>query len=640
MNKTGAWRLVLALLCWVAYGFCSAATEKPLAEMSLEELSAIRVTSVSGRPEPVARTPASIYVITAEDIRRSSATTLAEALRLAPNLIVARFDAGTYGISARGFNSNVANKLLVLVDGRTIYSPLFSGVFWESNDVMLEDVERIEVISGSAGSQWGTNAVNGVVNVITRSAADTRGSLVFVQGGNRESAGGFRYGGHIGQNGTFRVYGKAWQADDMTALAGPGAADRWRRQQAGFRSDWSTGQNRLTLQGDVFSGSSSSRVSRGAGSAEVSGVNVLGRWNRLFGDGSELQFQAYYENSRHEDKLLLDENGEVWDLEAKYFMRPIGRHRLQWGAGYRHAKDQSEPGTLFAFIPAQRTLSWTNIFLQDQIRLSTNLSLTLGTRFESNTYTGWEILPNVRLGWTLDDSRFLWTAVSRAVRAPSRVDREIFTPPAPPFIVAGGPDFVSEVAKVFELGYRAQPARSLSYSITYYYQRYDHLKSAELTPVTVLPITAQNKAEGSVSGVEAWGSWQVLPSWRLSAGGTTINSRLRLQPGSTDPVGPGNLGNNPDYQFMLRSVLSIGSTQEFDVGVRRVGALPAFPGNAIPVPGYTAVDLRYAWRVSPQLELALVAQNAFDPFHREWGDRTSGSEIGRSLFVKAVWRQR
>jgi iron complex outermembrane receptor protein len=607
--------------------------------MSLEQLGRIKVTSVSGHAQSLSQTPASLYVITADDIRRSSATTLAEALRLAPNLIVSRLDAGTYAISARGFNSNIANKLLVLVDGRTIYSPLFSGVFWEANDVMLEDVDRIEVMSGPAGSQWGTNAVNGVINVITKSSADTQGQLASAQLGKRESAAAYRYGGRMANDGTFRVYGKSSDTHDFTRFEGSGAASTWRRQQAGFRTDWSSGGSDFTVQGDAVNGASATRAAANAGETQISGLDILGRWTRRLGDGSQFRLQSYYEQANHRDNLLLDENGEVFDVEGRHLLAAAGRHRMQWGAGYRYAKDRSDPGTLFAFIPANASLNWSNLYAQDEIRLADALTLTAGARMERDSYTGWEFLPNLRLGWSVAPDHFLWTGLSRAVRSPSRVDRAIFTPPRPPFIVAGGPNFTSEIAKVFEVGYRGQPTRALSYSVTFFNQDYSDLKSAELTPGSVFPVTSQNKTEGTVSGVETWGYWQVLPDWRLMAGYTNISARLHLVPGSTDPVGPGNLGNNPADQWMLRSTLNIDPRQECDAGVRRVGSLPPYPGNAMPVPAYTAVDLRYAVRVDRRLELSVVAQNAFDPYHREWGDRTSGSELGRAIFFKAVWRR-
>jgi iron complex outermembrane receptor protein len=607
-------------------------------ELSLEELVTLNVTSVSRRDEQVAQAAASIFVITADDIRRSAATTLPEALRLAPNLLVSRLDAGIYAISARGFNSNIANKLLVLVDGRTIYSPLFSGVFWDAQDVFLEDVERIEVISGPGASLWGANSVNGVINVITRSAAQTQGTLVGLQAGPREQLASVRYGGKLGASGSYRLYARAWDTDNFSRSSGIGAADGWKRTRVGFRADWGGSTSAFTLQGEAYDGKSDDRLSLNSGPVDVSGFHQLSRWNRRGSDGSDLQVQGYFDRNTHKDRLLLDENGDVVDIELKHLLAARGAHSLQWGAGVRHAQDRSNAGTLFAFIPDKRRLNWVNVFLQDEINLTGALKLTLGTRFERNSYTGWEVLPNARLGWAINPANFVWTSVSRAVRAPSRVDREIFTPPAPPFVVAGGPEFKSEVAKVFEIGYRARPHAAISYSLTYFYQDYERLKSAELTPLTVFPVTAQNKTEGSVSGFEGWAYWQVMPNWRFSAGFTTIDADLRLKSDSTDPVGPGNLGNNPDYQWLLRSTLSVTPQQELDVTVRRVGELPAFPGNASVVPAYTAVDLRYAWHVNHNLELSLIAQNAFDPYHREWGDRTSGAEVARSIFVKLLWR--
>jgi iron complex outermembrane receptor protein len=630
------WR-PFASLALLLFGSCAAAATlkvAALADMTLEQLANIEITSVSRRPEPLSTAAASVFVITAEDIRRSAANTLAEALRLAPNLDVARLDAGQYAISARGLNTNISNKLLVLVDGRTIYSPLFSGVFWDASDVMLEDVERIEVISGPGASQWGTNAVNGVINVITKHSRDTQGTLASAGLGEREKVGAAREGIALGENGTLRVYGKSYRADDIAQNRFTGASATLRHNQAGFRADWSLGADALTVQGDAYNGDTSDRVQ--AAGVDFSGANLLGRWTRRHSEGSSTQVQVYLDQTTHRDPLLLDENGETFDSEVRHMTR-LGAHDLQLGAGYRHARDTSDPGTLFAFVPAQRGVSWSNFFLQDQIRLHRDVELTLGSRFERNDYTGWEALPTARLGWRFASNHFAWTSLSRAVRAPSRIDRDIVTPPPPATaVVTGGQDFQSEVAKVFELGVRGQWTPSLSYSATYFHQAYRDLRSAEFTNGG-LPIVFGNGIAGAIDGVEGWGTLQVTPDWRLSAGGTHLHRSFHLEAGSTDPIGPANLGHDPDGWWMLRSNLAVRSDQNFDVMIRHTGSrAPLPPSNTIAVPDYTGVDLRYAWAVTRRVELALVASNLFDPLHREWGDKTVSSEIARSIFLRAT----
>jgi iron complex outermembrane receptor protein len=596
-------------------------------DMSLEELSNLEVTSVSRRGEPVSGAAASIFVITADDIRNAGVRRLPEALRLAPNLQVAALNSGQYAISARGFNNTVSNKLLVMIDGRTVYSPLFSGVFWEQQDVMLEDVERIEVISGPGGALWGANAVNGVINIITRPARDTQGSLVSLGGGNRDAGAAVRYGGTLGGDGHFRAYGKLSTIQDTRLVAGGSSMDGWQRGQAGFRADWGTSANSFTLQGDAYGDHSDTRAL--GGQVRASGMNLLARWGQRRDDGSDMTLQAYYDRTDREDRLLLQEAAEIIDIDFKHAL-PFGAHRILYGAGYRHARDQSDPGLFFAFIPPSRTLSWTNLYLQDQIRLRDDLELTLGGKLEHNDYTGWEALPSARIAWKLTPSRLVWGALSRSVRAPARLDREIFSPTTPPFLLRGGPGFQSEVVNVAEVGYREQPTRALSYSVTAFHHEYDKLRSAQAVPGGII---IANGFEGSANGVEAWGNLQATPTWRLSGGVTTLNKTIRLKPGAIDPLGPANLGNDPDYQVMLRSSLNVTASQDFDVMVRRVSNLPQ-PF----VRGYTAVDMRYGWRVNRTLEVSLTAQNLFDSGHVEFVAPGGASEIPRSVFVKAQFR--
>jgi iron complex outermembrane receptor protein len=602
-----------------------ATTRTDLTELSLEELAKIEVTSVSRQAERLDDAPASIFVITAEDIRRSGATSLAEALRLAPNLQVARQDASQYAISARGFNNVIANKLLVLVDGRTIYTPLFSGVFWDQQDLMLEDVERIEVISGPGATLWGANAVNGVINIITRPARETQGPLVSIGAGNREQVAASRYGGALGEHGHFRVYAKASHLENTQQLLRDSRV--W--VQGGFRIDRDDASNGVTLQGDAYNGKSEDRGSIGPfslGRVELSGMNLLGRWTHRLREGSELRIQGYFDHMRREEAILFRPEADLFDLEFQHSIA-LGAQRLLWGGGYRHGSDHVRDAILIGFRPTHRALNWANVFAQDEVQVG-KVKLTAGVKFEHNDYTGLEYLPSLRLAWKPSDSRLVWGEVSRAVRAPARFDRDVFDTLVPGNTL-GGPNFQAEVANVFELGYRARPTSSVTCSVTAFLDEWDKLRSG-----TPRPLILENKIEGPAYGVEAWAAWQTTRIWRLSGGLSTLRKDLRLKPGSTDPVGTSNptLGNDPQYQWMLRSSVTFGHRHESDLMIRRVGELP----NPV-VPAYTAVDMRYAWRPGSDLELSLTGQNLFDRSHFEFGDVSSRSEFKRAIFLQARW---
>jgi iron complex outermembrane receptor protein len=611
----------LAAAAWAASAQAQPASRSGLADLSLEELANLEVTSVSRRAEPLSGAPASIFVITSDDIRRSGATSLPEALRLAPNLHVARVDARQYAISARGFNSTVANKLLVLIDGRTVYTPLFSGVFWDAQDTLLEDIERIEVISGPGGTLWGTNAVNGVINVITKGATDTQGTSAYARGGNEESGLGARHGLRLDNGGGLRVYGKGFSRDSTVRASGADVPDRWHSGQAGLRADWGAGTDSYTLQGDAYQGKADQLAS---GDVRISGGNLLARWQRQLAGGDRVQVQAYFDNTHREIPGTFAERLDTYDLEFQHALA-VGRdHLFAWGGGHRMARDRVTNTAAIAFLPAKRDLNWTNVFVQDEYRWSDALRFTAGAKVEHNPYTGSEFLPSARLAWKLDDARLLWAAASRAVRAPSRIDREFFASGTTQ--VATSPDFRSEISKVFEIGYRSQASTRASYSVTVFHSLHEHLRSIEGTVLG-------NRMEGESTGLEAWGKLQVTPRWRLGAGGTLLDQDLRLEPGSVDTRGVSVAGNDPKRQFSLRSSHELGAGRELDLLVRYVSALP----NPA-VPSYTAFDARYAWRPRAGLELAVSVQNLFEDQHAEFGSAASRAEIERSLFVKVTWQ--
>jgi len=596
-----------------------------LGDLSLEQLGSIQVTSVSRRPERLLHAAASVFVITAEDIRRSSARSLPEVLRLAPNLQVARTGASQWAISARGFNNAIGNKLLVLVDGRTIYSPLFSGVFWDAQDVMLEDIEQIEVISGPGATLWGANAVNGVINITTRPASATQGGLVAASAGAGDGQLATRYGGKLGETGHYRLYALGIERDNSLRSNGTEITDTTTKRQVGLRADWGLPDNGVTLELGSYSGGELPGTPE---APRLSGDHLLARWSGRQGDGSTWRLQGYYDRSQRIEPFTFNDEMEVFDVEWQHSPATSKTHKVLWGAGHRQARDKTQRTLLARFIPAERELHWTNIFLQDEIALSERVGLTLGAKAESNVYTGWEFLPNVRLAWSPSDSQMAWTSLSRAVRAPARLDREFFFPGNPPFFIRGGPDFESEVVNVLELGWRAQPTPALSYSATLFHHRYDRLRSGQRPPAVV-----QNMMEGNTRGVEAWAHWQVTQNWRLTGGLNTLRKNLRLKPGSTDPTGPSAQGNDPRHQWMLRSSLNLTPRHEFDFSVRRVGTLPSPV-----VPAYTAVDARLGWHASRDVELSLSVQNLFDRGHVEFGAPASASELRRAAWVKLLWR--
>jgi iron complex outermembrane receptor protein len=599
---------------------------KDLSTLSLEELGDIQITSVSKQNQLLSNAPAAIYVITNEEIRRSGYRRLPEILRLAPNLQVARANGQTYVISARGFGDTIANKLLVLIDGRSVYTPLFSGVFWDMQDVVADDIDRIEVISGPGGTIWGTNAVNGVINVVTRHSRDTQGGLVNLGGGNEVVDGVARFGGRIGDSGTYRVYGKGFEFRDTVAASGAHRDDRWSRGQGGFRMDWSRDSDAFTVQGDAYETWQRQALPL---TGTVSGYNVLSRWGRDLGDRSGLQIQAYVDHAERSFPGSFADALDTVDIEAQYSRSWTERNHVVLGGGYRHWRDDFtvlSPSTVF--IPAQRNFNLGNIFAQNTYSFSPELTLSLGLRLEANDYTGLEPLPSARLSWQVGEGGLVWGAISRAVRSPSRIDREFFILP----ILAGGPNFTDEKLVAYELGYRRQ-FNAGSVSVSAYYNIYDDLRSFEAQPGGGLPITFGNTMKGETHGVEAWGTYLVSDWWRLSAGVNLMHRELRFEEGSRDVVGIQAAGNDPKYQFSLRSSMNLTPQLELDVGLRKTGALP----NPT-VPDYLSLDARIGWQVADNLDLSVTANNLLDDRHPEFGAAPGRSVFGRSVFFGVRWR--
>jgi iron complex outermembrane receptor protein len=601
---------------------------KNLKQLSLEELFDLEVTSVSKKPEPVSKTAAAVHVVTADDIRHLGVLSIPEALRYIPGVEVARVDSRSYAITARGFNGTTANKLLVLMDGRSLYTPLYSGVFWDAQDAFLEDIEQIEVIRGPGATIWGANAVNGVINIISKSAANTQGFLVTGGAGDAERGfGGARYGGALGSRGFFRVYAKAFDRGSSLQPNGQEAGDASRMHQGGFRADWTpTTGDGFTLQGDLY-GSDIDR--RGSDPQELSGGNALARWTRTLSDHSDLQIQAYYDRTKRDIPSTFGEALDTYDLTLNHRMAPVARHDLVWGLGYRLTDDDVQNGAVLAFLPPRVTHRLYTGFVQDQITLRADrLYLTLGSKVEHNSYTGFEYQPGARLAWTPKPDETLWAAASRAVRAPSRIDRDLFAPATPPYFLVGDSTFESEVLYAFELGYKSRPLSDFTTSVSTFYNVYDKLRSLEGGP----PFFLANAANGRTYGVEVEGTFQASRRWRLNAGYTFQRLLLDVESTSTDTQAEGQEGDSPRNQAFARSSFSLPRNLTLDAAVRFVDKLPHQA-----IPAYTSLDGRLAWQPAKSAEVAVVGQGLFDSRHPEFGTPAGRREIGRSIYGKATW---
>jgi iron complex outermembrane receptor protein len=615
-----------------------------LDRLPLEDLAKIEISSVSKTAQPLSDAPAAIFVITHEDIMRSGAASLADMLRLAPNLQVAQVTGNSYAISARGFNGTAADKLLVLIDGRSVYTPFTNGVFWEAQDVPAEDIERIEVISGPGATLWGANAVNGVINVITRKSSDTPGGVVELTGGNLHRSVTLQYGGQIARDLSFRVYADDTDHDQDVTSTGANAKDDLQRWQTGFRIDWAPAADLVTLQGDLY------EESRGEAPPLVreadSGGNLLARWTHKIDGGGEVQTQAYYDHLERRAPGEADESQDTYDLDFQHSFALGQRHAIVWGAGYRITRDDfsivpGNPSSPFVqvFKPQRRTLNQGDLFAQDTITLRPTLKLTLGLKLEDDPYSGAEPLPNARLSWKVTDQTLLWAAVSRAVRAPSRLDRDFNELAGGRLFLTGGL-FRSETLIAYEVGYRGQPTSRASVSVSAFYNVYDDLRTFELSPGGQLPLRIENQMEGETYGVEAWGSYQAADWWRLTAGANWLHKDLRFKPGSIALGGVQIAGDDPAYQVSLRSMMNLGRRVILDLDLRDVGALPS-PAS----PTYVELGGRLAWSATNALELSVTGANLLQPHHPEFGSGASsvqlgatGVDTGRSVYVAARWR--
>ena len=638
---------------------------KELLRLNLEQLMDVEVTSVSKKEQRLSQVAAAVYVITQEDIRRSGATCIPEALRMAPGVQVSRIDANKWAVSVRGFSSRWSNKLLVLMDGRVVYSPMFGGVYWDVQDTLMEDIERIEVIRGPGGTVWGANAVNGVINVITKHTRDTQGGLLTAGGGSEEQGfGSARYGGKTGKA-SYRGYAKFFQRNHLTSATGAPEADDWNGLRGGFRMDWEPSErDAVTLQGDLYQNNEGGTVATHSfqppfnGSSDyragASGENVLARWKHVLSEGSETEVQIFFDRAQNASASYT-EAVDTYDLEFQHRVKVGSRHDMQWGLGGRFISDHMRSDATERWVPESRKQPLFSAFWQDEIALVENrLSLTLGSKVEHNVYTGFEFSPSVRLAWTPSLRSTVWASVAQAVRTPARVQRDARVDLAT-FPGAGGsvdvlslfgsPSFDSEKLRAHELGYRFQPVKGIFLDLAAFYNVYHHLKSTQtLAPFyepvpapahLVIPLTFANQGKANSYGLELAPAWSVTENWRLSAS----YSWLRLP---LESAGTGDR-DSPQHQAQFRSYLDLPWKLSFDTTLYYVGFLHAMPGlfGSPELPAQTRLDARLGWMPGPDVELSVVGQNLLNRRQVEFntaGDTVPGNQARRSIYGKITWR--
>ena len=631
-----------------------------LTELTPEQLANLEVTSVSKKPEKRWTTAAAIYVITREDIRRAGATSLVDALRLAPGVQVARINSNQWAVGIRGFASRLSRSMLVLIDGRSVYTPLFAGTYWEVQDVLLEDVERIEVIRGPGGTLWGANAVTGVINIITRSSRDTHGTFATAGGGTLERGfAGLRHGGASGDRLSYRVYGKAFERGPEFHST-TGNFDDWHMFQGGFRADWEkAASDTLSVQGHLYGGRAGQRASITnlsppsvnvvEADSDLSGANLVARWQHFSAGGAQWSAGAYYDRTNRRDPTFRElRNTADLDVQRR---AGYGRHDLILGLGYRVSSGATGGVPTIAFLPPDRTDHlWTG-FVTDAVTLAANLLvLDAGVKLEHNDYSGFEAQPTLRLLWTPSPRQSLWISGARAVRTPSRVEHDLLGDSlidarTPTFTrILGNKDFRSEKTLTGELGYRFQPHTRLTVDSVVFYNDHDGLLSVEPgrpfpetsppPPKLVIPLRLANGIEGSSHGAEIAADWSPFGGWRL--GGSYSFLRLSLRPslGSLDTsTAASTNGTAPRHTGLVQSHFDLGSKANFDVTARFVGALPA-----LRISSYVGLDARLAWRPAARLELAIVGQNLANARHAEFASGGIITELRRGAYGQLSWR--
>ncbi|MGQ9879708.1 MAG: TonB-dependent receptor plug domain-containing protein [Armatimonadota bacterium] len=668
MRSAILWNIVLSLSATVALASGNPSPDvQDLTQLSIEQLMQIEVVTASKKSQPVRDVPASVYVITAEDIQRMGATSIPVVLRLVPGVHVGIIDASKWAVAVRGFNGRYSNKLLVLIDGRSVYTPFFSGVYWDAQPpVFMEDIERIEVIRGPGAALWGANAVNGVINIITKSAKDTQGTQWVAGGGGEEKAfGGVRVGGKIGDNGYYRVYTLYQERDNLEEdrVYTPNH-DAWLSRRSGFRADWSSAQNEsFVLHGEVYDGRVSQRLRLpdptipGVRIADdrytISGYYLMGTWSRQRGTAEETLDLLFNHEAR--SPIELTEFRDTIVLSWQQRIQAHDKHDLMWGVEYKQTQDKTV-GRYLRLTPASKSDQVFGVFVQDDVTLNDRTRLTIGSKIENNSYTAWEIQPNLRLLWKPGERGVWWGAVSHAVRMPTRAERAIaidayyegMVSGLPMFSrIYGSPDFRSESVTAYELGYRCQPHARLSLDISAFYNVYRNLRSFEPAdpflendpvPHLVLPVYMSNKLHGRTYGFEVSANWNVTDFWTLKLGYANLTYRLAHDPDSKDPFnfGSDNTSNTPRHQVNLSSHLNLPGKWHLDAYLFAVDRLYGMDF----IHGYYRLDISLGWHVTKDLQVTLTLQNLLKRNQREFEhplwERDSIPE--RAIYGRVLWR--
>jgi iron complex outermembrane receptor protein len=601
-----------------------AQTVEELRGLSIEQLGDIQVTTVSKAPESLSDAPAAVYVITHDDIMRSGAMTIPEILRLAPNLEVARLNATGFAISARGFNvgdnASLSNKLLVLIDGRSVYSPLFGGVYWDMLSVLPEDIDRIEVISGPGAALWGSNAVNGVINIIMLPSSATQGGSLTLGGGNIERDVSLQYGGRLAPDLTYRVHGEFSDFSAYPQSNGQSAHDAWSRPGGGFRIDWTPANNLLSVQGDLLTETEQPNGFNRSNDLAVS-------WDHKFADGSSLHILSYFDN---DGRYVNNGPGftlDTYNFELQHNFTVAGWNNIVWGVG-EHAFRYTFESTSLQLVPPRQTLNLADVFVQDTIALPYQVKLTLGFKLEDEPYARIQPMPSIRIAWKPADSTLLWAAVSRAVRSPTPVDTNLREFLGPTDFLNGSTGFRPEVLTAYEIGTRVQVSPRASFSISAYHDVYDGIRTIDPGPTpSGIPLVFGNLMDGDVNGIQLWGDYQVTRWWRLSAGVDVLHENLRFLPGSLSAVGLAFAANDPGHQATLHSSMDLGHGVTWDAYVRNVGAL-SHPA----VPTYTELDTRVGWQITKAVQVSLSGFNLLHARHMEFLEDGVTTEVPRSVY--------
>jgi iron complex outermembrane receptor protein len=646
----------------------------PLTELTLEELMDVKVTLPSRRPESRSLAASPVFVVTQDDIRRSGVTNIPDALRLAPGVQVAEGTASQWAVGIRGFASRLTRSLLVLMDGRSVYTPLFAGTYWEVQNTFLEDIDRIEVVRGPGGALWGPNAFNGVINTVTKSARETQGLLAVGGGGTEERAfGRVRYGGKVGDDLHYRLYGLYFDRAAFPTTGDVPSVDDWRNGQGGFRIDWdATTDDAFTLQGDIYDGKIGQNtpiiayeppfVSFTDEDVDVSGGNVLGRWNRRLGAGADLVLQMYYDHTFRRDPTF-SEQRDTFEVDFQNRLELPWRQELLWGFLYRVSADATHGVPTIQFVPPSETLHLVSGFLQDDVWLvPDSLRLSLGVRFDSTTYTDFDYQPSGSLLWLPAPRHTTWASISRAVRTPSRIERALrltgqpinldrpgnvqCLPPGSRCVypqITGSDDFENETILAYQLGYRMQPIDEVFFDVAAFFNEYDHLQTGEQRPPfdqdepplphTLIPIVFTNLAHGQSYGVEVTVTALPRPWWRLSGVYSYLEIDLRTDPGVADVTGAEGAANgSPHHQVTAQSSLDLPWDVSFDAVFRFVDKIRI---GAQLIPSYATFDVRLAQQLTEHLEISVVGQNLAQAEHREF---FPGNEVPRGMYGQVRWR--